>query len=88
MNNLIKEFAHKSGFRYGDGSWIFAEDSDLAEFADLIISEHTKVLKQEWYRLNNLPPVPDESARDVGLRVGKKIQTVLLIHHLRKHFNE
>ena len=88
MNNLIKELAHQCGLRRMDGSWVFAEDAHLEEFAELIISEHTKVLQQEWYRLNNLSPQPDESSRDVALRVGKKIQTVLLIEQLKRHFNE
>lgn len=50
MNNLIKELAKQSGFRYGDGSWVFAEDSDLAEFAQLIVAECVAVINSENYR--------------------------------------
>lgn len=83
MNKRIKELAEQAGIETGYNGYNAWYNEN---FAQLIIREHTKVLQQEWYRLNNLPPAPDESARDVGLRVGKKIQTVLLLEQLRQHF--
>ena len=53
MNNLIKELAHQCGFRYDEGSWVFAEDAHLQEFAELIVRECEKVAKDpKWYGEN------------------------------------
>ena len=56
------------------------------KFAELLIQEHVNLLKQEWYDLNNLPSITGESPRDVGLRVGKKGQVIVLIEKIKQHF--
>ena len=39
MNERIKELAEKTGFRYDNGEWQFADDSNLEKFAELIVKE-------------------------------------------------
>jgi hypothetical protein len=56
------------------------------KFAELIIQDTIKLLQQEWYDLNNAPPVEGESARDVGLRVGRKSEVIALMSKVSKHF--
>lgn len=56
------------------------------KFAELIVREHINLLRQEWYDLNNLPNVADESTRDIGLRVGKKGEIMVLIAKIKQHF--
>lgn len=41
-----------------------------------------KMLKQEWYDLNNMAVPVDETPRDIGLRVGKKCQLIKTINDL------
>jgi hypothetical protein len=56
------------------------------KFAELIIQDTIKLLQQEWYDLNNAPPVEGESARDVGIRVGRKSEVIALMSKVSKHF--
>lgn len=60
---------------------------DRERFAQLLIREHLDILRQEWYDLNNSEPVPEESPRDVGLRVGRKTEIVTLIDKVKKHWS-
>jgi hypothetical protein len=56
------------------------------KFAELIIQDTIKLLQQEWYDLNNAPPVEGESARDVSIRVGRKSEVIALMSKVSKHF--
>lgn len=61
-------------------------DAFSKKFAELIIEDVVKIMKQEWYEWNNAPKVADETPRDIGLRVGAKGQTILLMHLIKEHF--
>ena len=39
MNERIKELAERTGWRYDNGEWQFADDSDIEKFAELIVRE-------------------------------------------------
>ena len=56
------------------------------KFAELIVRDTIKLLQQEWYDLNNAPPVEGESVRDVGIRVGRKSEVIALMSKVSKHF--
>ena len=56
------------------------------KFAQLIVEDIINVLKKEWYTLNNAEPVPNETARDIGLRLGRKGQTITLMSKIKQHF--
>ena len=60
------------------GDWF-----DYEQFADLVRQECQAELQQEWYRLNDIEPVTNETARDVGFRVGAKSGLITGINLLR-----
>lgn len=68
------------------GAACVTESFDKEKFAELIIQEHAKLLQQEWYRLNDLPKFADDTLRDIGMRVGKKSEIVLLQALFKNHF--
>ena len=37
MNERIRELAEQTGWRYDNGEWQFADDSDIEKFAELIV---------------------------------------------------
>jgi S-ribosylhomocysteine lyase LuxS involved in autoinducer biosynthesis len=39
MNERIRELAEQTGWRYDNGEWQFADDSDIEKFAELIVRE-------------------------------------------------
>ena len=43
MNERIRELAEQTGWRYDNGEWQFADDSDIEKFAELIVRECIKV---------------------------------------------
>ncbi len=56
------------------------------KFAELILEDVIHLMRQEWYDLNSIQKVEGETARDVGMRVGKKSQTIVLLEKVKKHF--
>lgn len=58
------------------------------KFAELILQEHVELLKQRWYTLNNIKPPSDESSRDIGMRVGQKIEVQQCIRLLLNHWKD
>ena len=46
MNERIKELAEQTGWRYDNGEWQFADDSDIEKFAELIVKEYEKLLPE------------------------------------------
>lgn len=58
----------------------------LDKNSSLIVNEVLNILRQEWYDINNVEPVENESPRDVGFRVGRKTELVHLTEKFRKHF--
>jgi hypothetical protein len=47
MNERIKELAEKTGFRYDNGEWQFADDSNLEKFAELIVKECAGIVENQ-----------------------------------------
>ena len=43
MNERIRELAEQTGWRYDNGEWQFADDSDIEKFAELIVRECAEV---------------------------------------------
>jgi hypothetical protein len=98
MNEKLKELAHRAGLEFATNSVdmpiivavkegkLADPKAGLAEFAKLIVQEHVNLLRQEWYELNNAPEVENESPRDIGLRVGKKGEIIVLMEKIKQHF--
>lgn len=87
MNERILELAKKAGLKKehaADREYI--GDFEWREFSNLIIKEHIDLLRQEWYNLNNAPKEENETPRDVGIRVGRKTEIILLINKISNHF--
>lgn len=83
MNDKIKEYMKQAGTDTS-GKWMGVEHAD--KFAELIVEDTLKLLKQEWYDLNNIPLVEGENTRDVGIRVGRKSEIIVLLDKIRTHF--
>jgi hypothetical protein len=43
MNERIRELAEQTGWRYDNGEWQFADDSDIEKFAELIVKECAEI---------------------------------------------
>ena len=56
------------------------------KFAELIVKECIGQCQREWYDLNNTKPVENETARDIGIRVGQKTGVLKCINQINKHF--
>jgi hypothetical protein len=56
------------------------------KFAELIVRECIEQCQREWYDLNNTKPVENETARDIGIRVGQKTGVLKCINQINKHF--
>lgn len=87
MNQLIRDFEKTSGIEvYGLGldrsKWQYC----LEQFANLIVEEHINVLRSEWYTLNNTPAPENETARELGIRLGRKSEIIVLIEKIKSHF--
>ena len=72
MNDRIKELASQA-WEYADRN---SQDGDgrhgglyRDKFAELIVEDTIKIMKQEWYDWNNYPKVEGETPRDIVLRV-------------------
>lgn len=68
---------------FHQGPWM-----NYIKFAEMLLEDVHHLLQEEWYRLNNLEHDPNETLRDVGMRVGKKSEIVHLQTLIRKHFGE
>lgn len=87
MNERILELAKKAGLKKEHASdREYVGDFEWREFSNLIIKEHIDLLRQEWYNLNNAPKEENETPRDVGIRVGRKTEIILLINKISNHF--
>lgn len=63
-----------------------APEFDYQKFSKLLIEDTISLLQQEWYDLNNAEAKANESLRDVGYRVGRKSQTLLLINKIKQNY--
>jgi hypothetical protein len=92
MNERIQELAKEAGliqakdFKSGDEVKDIVFGNGLEKFAELIVEEYINLLRKEWYDLNNAKPIADETARDVGYRVGRKAEVIALIDKVKRHF--
>jgi hypothetical protein len=83
MNERMKQLHDLALFR---GDRYASPEEFAAEFARLLGEEAVGVARDRWYELNNAPAVADESPRDVGIRVGRKIELIRLMTELNQHF--
>lgn len=90
---LIKTLAESAGFDiFLDSIYVKNDEglhratNEVHQLAELIVQEHIKLLKQEWYDLNSAADVEDESPRDIGLRVGRKSEIISLMAKIKEHF--
>jgi hypothetical protein len=73
MNNRIKELEKQC--------WNHQTNHlDTEKFAKLIVQECAQVCKQEWYDLNNRTPIPNDTPRNIGFRVGQKAGVITCIN--------
>jgi len=92
MNNLIKELAEQAGLEFDDDLVLepepiyYTTQKELEKFAELIVQECIGQCQREWYDLNNTKPVENETARDIGIRVGQKTGVLKCINQINKHF--
>lgn len=89
MNEQIKQLAMKAEGtkKHVPAVWQFY-DYELENFVQLIVDQQVALLQQRWYDLNNQQPEPNETPRDVGMRVGRKSELILMIELLKNHFKE
>lgn len=83
MNERIRQLHDLALFR---GDRYALPDEFANEFARLLGEEAVRVARDRWYELNNAPVVADESPRDVGIRVGRKMELIQIMHTLNQHF--
>lgn len=88
MNNRIRELAVQAGLISSE-SYEF-DQSDLStaqkKFAELIVENCIMQCRREWYDLNNAEQKENETARDIGLRVGRKNGVLKIISRINQHF--
>ena len=90
MNEQVKKLLHDAAKHVGryvtPGNVQNLHIAINEKFAELIIAEHLRIMQQEWYDLNNISVDSDnESPRDVGLRVGRKNEVLVLMDKICKH---
>ncbi len=56
------------------------------KFAELMLEDMINLMRQEWYDLNAIQKRDEETPRDVGMRVGRKSEIIVLIEKVKKHF--
>ena len=84
MNKRLKEL-YKNVLASSENMRWNIEDAE--NFAKLIVKEHLRIMKTEWYELNNMPVDPaGESPREVGMRIGRKGEVIALMGKIKKHF--
>lgn len=91
MNEQVKKLLHDAATHVGryvtPGNVQNLHIAINEKFAELIIAEHLRIMQQEWYDLNNITVDSDnESHRDIGLRVGRKNEVLVLMGKICKHF--
>ena len=85
MNSVIDKLAEQAGL-HDFVLTAMGVNEEVEKFAELIIEENLRIMQQEWYDLNNAAKIEDESARDIGMRVGKKSEIIRLMSLIKKHF--
>ena len=83
MNKRLQQLRDLADFR---GDRYALPDEFAAEFARLVAEEAVRVVRNRWYELNNQPTPEGETARDLGMRVGRKTELIQVMHTLNQHF--
>lgn len=83
MNEQIKKLAIDAG----QGEVYHIPPEFINKFSTLIIEEHIKLLRREWYDRNNEEYPEDMSPRDIGVKVGQKNQIIVLIEKIKQYWN-
>lgn len=88
MNNRIRELAVQAGLISSESDEFDPTCLTISQkkFAELIIDECIMQCRQEWYELNNAEQKENETARDIGLRVGRKNGVIKIISRIDQHF--
>ena len=86
MNERIKQLLEQSGAGWDEKYHWYVGSETMQKFVDLIIKEHINLLTREWYDLNNASAPLNETARDIGFRVGKKTEVITLTEKIKKYF--
>lgn len=91
MNEHIKDAIRRAkGISYDeDGNELMPilAGENIYTFARILVQDCVNELRQEWYVLNDLKPNPDETPRDIGLRVGRKSELIYAIHLLSERYD-
>lgn len=86
MNKLIKQCEIQSGIDvYGLGLDRVKWESRLNTFSELLIQDILRLLRQQWYDLNNAV-IQDESSRDIAIRVGRKTEILHMMSKIKQHY--
>jgi len=91
VDNKLKQIAGAALDKSVPYTWTTLDYEQIHKLLEchgrMIISEHLRIMQQEWYDINNTPvSIEGESPRDVGLRVGRKSQVLALMGKVQKHF--
>jgi hypothetical protein len=88
MNDKIKELAIEANLISPESNGFDSTRLSISQqkFAELIVRECIGQCQREWYDLNNTKPVENETARDIGIRVGQKTGVLKCINQINKHF--
>jgi hypothetical protein len=88
MNERIRVLAEQADFsEYPDlDDTYIVHQNELEKFSELIVRDTIDLLRKEWYDLNNIETQPEESARDIGYRNGRKIEIIDLIEKIKKRY--
>lgn len=91
MNERIKQLTEKARLTAEeDINRKISSNLELAAFSqklsELLVKDVVDILRQEWYTLNNIETKPEDTPRDIGLRVGAKGEVIKLIHLIQKHY--
>lgn len=80
MNQVFERLA---GLAYDPGC---AEYIDLDKYSDLLIKDVVKTLQERWYSLNSEVPPETETHRELGIRIGRKTETIYLLHLIKQRY--
>lgn len=62
------------------------DEFELEKFAELLLKEVTNLIQERWYEINDEPALPNETDREVGMRVGKKSELIRMSSVIKRHF--
>lgn len=92
VNEKIKDFIEKAKHEY-ELAYTHARRAEDAfpqtfeeKLVELVVREIVNIHQQEWYDRNNALTHEADTARDIGLRIGAKSQTLRLIQLIKHHF--